>query len=43
VGDPKDKHINKNKHDHIQTHIEHFVTVGLFYGTPGERERKREG
>jgi hypothetical protein len=41
--DPKDKHIHKNKHDHIQIHMQNMVvTVELLYGTWGERERKRE-
>jgi hypothetical protein len=42
-GRSKDKHINKNKHDHIQTQMWNiFVTVELLYGTQGKRERKRE-
>jgi hypothetical protein len=39
--DPKDKHIHKNKHDHIQTHMwSMFVIVELLYGIRGRRERK---
>jgi hypothetical protein len=39
----KNKHIHKNKHDHIKTQMYNmFVTVELFYGTQGKRERKRE-
>jgi hypothetical protein len=38
----KDKHIHKNKLDHIQTQVWNmFVTVELLYGTWGKRERKR--
>jgi hypothetical protein len=34
--DPKDKHIHKNKHDHLQTHVENmFVIVELLYVTWG--------
>jgi hypothetical protein len=41
--DPKDKHMPKNKHDHIQTQMcNMFVTVELLSGTWGKRERKRE-
>jgi hypothetical protein len=40
--DPNDEHIHKNKHDHIETHINMFVTAELLYGTQGMRERKRE-
>jgi hypothetical protein len=41
--DPKDTHIHKNKHDHIQTHTQNmFVIVELLYGALGRRERKRE-
>jgi hypothetical protein len=40
--DPKDKHIHKNKHDHIQTYMQNSVViVELHYGT-GKRDRKRE-
>jgi hypothetical protein len=39
----KDKHIHKNKHDHIQVQIWNMVvTVEPFYGTRGKREKKRE-
>jgi hypothetical protein len=41
--DPKDKHINKNKHVHIQTQILNMIIiVELLYGTQRNRERKRE-
>jgi hypothetical protein len=41
--DPKDKHTHRNKHGHIETHMQNmFVTVELLYGTRGRRERKRE-
>jgi hypothetical protein len=41
--DPKDKHICKNKHDHIQTHMYNiFVIVELLYGTWGKKESKKE-
>jgi hypothetical protein len=41
--DPKDKHIHKNKHDHIQTHMQNmFVIVELLYRTWGRKERKKE-
>jgi thiamine phosphate synthase YjbQ (UPF0047 family) len=41
--DSKYKHIHKNKHAHIQTHMySKFVIVELLYGTWGKRERKRE-
>jgi hypothetical protein len=37
----KDKHIHKNKHNHIQTQIQNmFLTVELLYGTGGKRKRK---
>jgi hypothetical protein len=40
---PKDKHIHKNKLDHMQTQKQNmFVTVELLYGTWGKKERKRE-
>jgi hypothetical protein len=40
---PIDKHTHKNKHDYVQTEIQNiFVTVELFYGTWGKRERKRK-
>jgi hypothetical protein len=40
--DPK-INIHKNKHDHTQTQMQNvFMTVVLFYGTWGKRERKRE-
>jgi hypothetical protein len=40
--DPKDKHMHKNKHDHLQTQLQNmFVTVELLYGTQGKKERKR--
>jgi hypothetical protein len=38
----KDKHIHKNKHDHIQTQMQNMLTVELLYVTWGKRERKRE-
>jgi hypothetical protein len=39
----KDKHIHKNKYDHIQTQRWNmFVTVELLYGTQKTGERKRE-
>jgi hypothetical protein len=41
--DPKVKHIDKNKHVHVQTHVQNiFVIVKLLCGTQGRRERKRE-
>jgi hypothetical protein len=41
--DPKDKHIQKNKHGHIQTCMRNmFVIVELLYRTWGRRERKGE-
>jgi hypothetical protein len=41
--DSKDKHIHKNKHDHIQTYMKNmFVIVELLYGTWGRRKSKRE-
>jgi hypothetical protein len=41
--DPKDEHIHKNKHDHIQNYVQSmFVIVGIPYGTWGRKERKRE-
>jgi hypothetical protein len=41
--DAKDKHINKNKHAHIQTQILNMIiTAELLYGIQGNRERKRE-
>jgi hypothetical protein len=41
--DPKHKHIHKNKHEHVETHMWNmFVIVGLLYGTQGRRERRRE-
>jgi hypothetical protein len=40
--DPKDKHIPKTKHDHIQTYMQSmFVIVELLYGAR-QRERKRK-
>jgi hypothetical protein len=43
VEDLKDKQIYKNKHDHIQTHMQKmFVIVELLYGTWEKRERKKE-
>jgi hypothetical protein len=39
----EDKHIHKNKHDHIQTQMyKVFVVVELHYGIQGKRERKKE-
>jgi hypothetical protein len=39
----KDKHIDKNKHDHPQTQMSNmFVTVQLLYRSQGKRERNRE-
>jgi hypothetical protein len=39
----KDKHMHKNKHDHIQTQMYNmFAMVELLYGTSGKREMKRE-
>jgi hypothetical protein len=39
----KDKHIHKNKHDHIQTQLENMVvTVLLLYGTQRRRQMKIE-
>jgi hypothetical protein len=36
-----DKHVNKNKHDHIQTQMQNMsVTVELLYGTWSKREKK---
>jgi hypothetical protein len=33
---PKDKHMHRNKHDHIQTQMYNmFVTVELLYGSWG--------
>jgi hypothetical protein len=41
--DPKDKHIHKNKHDHVKIQMQNmFVTVELLCGTRGRREKKRE-
>jgi hypothetical protein len=40
--DPKDKHIYKNKHDHIQTDVEHIWNSGIPYGTGGKREIRGE-
>jgi hypothetical protein len=41
--DPKDKHIHKTKHDHIQTSMYNmFVIAEQLHGTRGRRERKRE-
>jgi hypothetical protein len=41
--DPKDEHIHKNKHGHIQTHIWNMsVIVELLCGTWGKKERKRK-
>jgi hypothetical protein len=37
----KDKHLYKNKHDHIQIQLQNmFVTVELLYVTWGKRKRK---
>jgi hypothetical protein len=34
---------NKNKHDHIETHMQNMsVIVELLYGTCGKKERKSE-
>jgi hypothetical protein len=39
----KDKHMHKNKHDHMQTQIlSMFLTLELLYGTQGMRKRKNE-
>jgi hypothetical protein len=41
--DPKDKHMYKNKHDHIHMDIQNiFLIVEPFYGTSKKKERKRE-
>jgi hypothetical protein len=41
--DPKDKHIHKNKHYNIQTHMYNmFVIVELLHGTQAKRESQRE-
>jgi hypothetical protein len=41
--DPKDKHIPKNKHDHIQTQmLSMFLTAETLYGTQGKVQRKRK-
>jgi hypothetical protein len=41
--DPKDEHIHKTKYDHIQMYMLNiFVLVGIYYGTWGRKERKRE-
>jgi hypothetical protein len=36
----KDKHVHKNKNDHIQTQMYYIsVIVEILYGTQGRRER----
>jgi hypothetical protein len=41
--DPKDKHILKNKHDHIQTYIQNmFVIAELLYGGKGKESDKSQ-
>jgi hypothetical protein len=40
--DPKDKHIHRNKHDHIQNHMWNiFVIVELVYGTWGKEGKEK--
>jgi hypothetical protein len=39
--DPKDKHIHKNKYNHIQTDMQNtFVIVELFYETWRRKEKQ---
>jgi hypothetical protein len=41
--DPKDKHINKNKHYHMQPQMQNMLVImELLYGTQRKKERKRE-
>jgi hypothetical protein len=38
--DPKDTHISKTKHNHIQTYVQHVCNGELLYGTQREGKKR---
>jgi hypothetical protein len=39
--DPKDKHIHKNKHEHIQTHVEHVCNSETTLWNSGKEGKEK--